>query len=264
MIRRLAHADHAPFLGQGSHGVLENIRGFISNRHAVAGGTVERFGAIVMTDIVESTQAAGELGDERWAATLIRHDAAVRDDIDRHGGECIKFTGDGYLATFAAGEDALRCVAALRDTAARFGLAICTGVHAGAYQPAGQDALGLTVVIASRLMAANDGPNILVSDAVSKAVAGAGFQFGQPQTLRLKGVSQPVVAAELVIGTEAQSAVHRWLPSGDDAHSRPRRRDRVVLAGARRFPRAAHIFAKNPRQSRTAETVRAPRIRSSN
>ncbi|MGB8503006.1 hypothetical protein [Mycobacterium sp.] len=56
-----------------------------------------------MTDIVESTQAAGELGDERWAATLIRHDAAVRDDIDRHGGECIKFTGDGYLATFAAG-----------------------------------------------------------------------------------------------------------------------------------------------------------------
>ena len=53
-----------------------------------------------MTDIVESTQAAGELGDERWAATLIRHDAAVRDDIDRHGGECIKFTGDGYLATF--------------------------------------------------------------------------------------------------------------------------------------------------------------------
>ena len=45
-------------------------------------------------------------------------------------------------------------------------------------QTAGEDAIGLTVIIASRLMSAARAGRILVSNAVSTAVAGASFQFG--------------------------------------------------------------------------------------
>jgi pimeloyl-ACP methyl ester carboxylesterase/class 3 adenylate cyclase len=243
-------ADHAPFMGEGSQEVLDHILDFLGTSRTLTPAPIERFGAILMTDIVESTQAASRLGDESWAHTLMRHDDAVRDDIARNLGECLKFTGDGYLATFGACEDALRCAVALQGTAARFGLAIRCGVHAGSYQPAGQDAVGLAVVIASRLMSATKGPNILVSDAVSNAVAGAGFQFGPARSLSLKGVSSPAIAAELITGSNPTTSAGRWIPDSDEHRPRLTRIDRVLLVGARRIPRAAHIFAKTPEQQR--------------
>jgi pimeloyl-ACP methyl ester carboxylesterase len=245
----LAGADHAPFMGAGSNDVLAHIRDFISDRHPLKPGAVERFGAVLITDIVDSTKAANALGDERWAETLIRHDLDVRQDIARHRGECLKFTGDGYLATFEVCEDALRCAAALSDTAARFDLAIRAGVHAGPYQPAGQDALGLTVIIASRLMSATRAASLLVSESVSNAVAGAGFRFGPARQYTLKGVTQPVVAAELVVSNSPQSYTHRWLPDTSEDQARATRLfDRVIIAGARHFPRAAHLFARASRK----------------
>ena len=53
---------------------------------------------------------------------------AVRDEIDRRRGECLKFTGDGYLATFSLCEEALRCAAALQGIAGEYGFAIRCGV----------------------------------------------------------------------------------------------------------------------------------------
>jgi len=108
----------------------------------------------------------------------MRHDTAVREEIDRRRGECLKFTGDGYLATFSLCEDALRCAAALQGIAGEHGFAIRCGVPAGDYETAGDDAVGLTVIIASRLMSTARAGRILVSDAVSTAMAGANFQFG--------------------------------------------------------------------------------------
>jgi class 3 adenylate cyclase len=82
-----------------------------------------------------------------------------------------KVHGDGYLATFSLCEDALRCTAALQGIAGEYGFAIRCGVHAGDYKTAGEDAIGLTVIIASRLMSAACAGRILVSNAVSTAVA---------------------------------------------------------------------------------------------
>ena len=118
----------------------------------------------------------------------MRHDIAVRDEIDRRRGECLKFTGDGYLATFTLCEDALRCAAALQTIAAEYGFAIRCGVHAGDYTAAGDDAVGLAVIITSRLMSAAGAGQILASNAVLTAVAGASFQFGPEREMTLKGV----------------------------------------------------------------------------
>ncbi len=237
-------ADHAPFVGSGSDHVATEILEFIGGHGSAGPVAGERFGAVVFTDIVDSTLAAARYGDERWAEILMRHDIAVRDEIDRQRGECVKFTGDGYLATFSLCEDALRCAAALQGIAAECGFAIRCGVHAGGYTAAGEDAIGLTVIIASRLMAAAGAGTILVSNAVSTAVRGANFEFARTRDLSLKGVPGTVVATEFITEGDVQNTTSRWRP--DPAVHGPGLTwlDRFVVLGARRFPKASHVLSK--------------------
>ncbi len=252
-------ADHAPFVGSGSDRVAAEVLEFIGGHDKPGPSTSERFGAVLFTDIVDSTVAATQFGDDRWADILIRHDAEVRDEIDRQHGECVKFTGDGYLATFILCEDALRCAAALQRIAGEHGLAIRCGLHAGEYTTAGEDTIGLTVIIASRLMSAARAGTILVSDAVVGAVAGADFQFGRGRNLALKGVPGTVTAAEVV--TDVEHAPRRWRP--DAAVDGPRQNwlDRLVVLGARRFPNAAHVLSKT-RHGRASIRATPKRARS--
>lgn len=205
-------ADHAPFVGSASDQVAAEVLQFIGGHDALSEVARERFGAIVFTDIVDSTREAARFGDERWAELLMRHDAAVRDAIDRRHGECVKFTGDGYLITFNLCEDALRCAAALRGIAAEYGFTIRCGVHAGDYTAAGEEAVGLAVIVASRLMSAAGAGRILASNAVLTAVAGANFELGPDKELTLKGVPGTTVAAELLTDRDVQDTAGRWRP----------------------------------------------------
>jgi pimeloyl-ACP methyl ester carboxylesterase/class 3 adenylate cyclase len=205
-------SDHAPFVGSGSDRVAAEVLDFIGNQDSLGPGALERLGAILFTDIVDSTQVAARYGDGRWAGVLMRHDTAVRDEIDHQRGDCVNFTGDGYLATCSLCEDALRCAAALQGIAGGYGFAIRCGVHAGDYEPAGEDALGLTVIVASRLMSAARAGTILVSDVVLTAVAGAGLQFRPIRKVTLKGVPGTVTAAELVTDVDVQQTTGRWRP----------------------------------------------------
>ena len=237
-------ADHAPFVGSGSEQVAAEVLEFIGDHDALGPVARERFGAIVFTDIVDSTQEAARYGDERWAELLMRHDTAVREEIDRRRGECLKFTGDGYLATFSLCEDALRCAAALQGIAGEYGFAIRCGVHAGDYETAGEDAIGLTVIIASRLMSAARAGRILVSNAVSTAVAGANFQFGSWKELTLKGVPGTTSVAELVTECDVQNTTSRWRPDPVIHGPATTLLDRLVVLGGTRFPKAAHMLSR--------------------
>jgi class 3 adenylate cyclase/pimeloyl-ACP methyl ester carboxylesterase len=240
----LPGADHAPFVGVGSELVADAILEFIASQQSVTPISRERFGAILFIDIVASTQAAASHGDEGWADVLIRHDTAARDHVDRHHGECLKFTGDGYLATFDSCENALRCAAALKQTAAEYGLMIRGGIHAGNYQPAGQDAIGLAVIVASRLMSAAEPGKILVSDVVHAAVAGVSFRFGTARRLTLKGVPGTVTAAPFMSEIDIEQPTGRWRPDPTLYGPYPTRVDRLLTFGAKRFAGAAHVFLK--------------------
>ena len=80
----------------------------------------ERFVAtLLVTDIVDSTKVAVQLGDATWKQLLARHNEAVRLQLDRFRGVEVNTTGDGFLAFFDGAARAVRCAAAIRGGALR-------------------------------------------------------------------------------------------------------------------------------------------------
>jgi hypothetical protein len=59
---------------------------------------------ILFTDIVGSTQRAGELGDRGWHELLEEHNARVRELLGRFGGHELDTAGDGFFASFEGRE----------------------------------------------------------------------------------------------------------------------------------------------------------------
>jgi class 3 adenylate cyclase len=60
--------------------------------------------AILVTDIVGSTQLARELGDDRYFDLVARHQAVVRLEAERGGALSIKPQGDGNFLVFASAD----------------------------------------------------------------------------------------------------------------------------------------------------------------
>ena len=82
-----------------SEAVLGEIEEFLTGARSVA--EPDRVLATVMfTDIVGSTERAGELGDARWRELLAAHQEAVRRELTRFRGREVKTLGDGNLVTF--------------------------------------------------------------------------------------------------------------------------------------------------------------------
>ena len=77
---------------------------------------------LLMTDLVDSTALAAELGDARWRDLLSELFVASRGELERFGGREVDTTGDGMLATFDGPARALHCAAALRRCAHRHGV----------------------------------------------------------------------------------------------------------------------------------------------
>ncbi len=238
-------SDHVPFAGTASPEIASTINEFIAlHRHPAKAVAGSHFAAMLMIDIVDSTSTVVRVGDSAWLSLLRDHDAAVREEIDRHHGECTKFTGDGYLAIFRQCESALECAQALTRIAARFGFVTRCGVNAGDYQPFGDDAIGMPVIVAARLMDRAQPGTALVAESVMTAVAGAGYRFGQRETLVLKGVPFSVSAARLETDTAPPTGTWRTVAWG--SHQDRRSADRLVVAVARRFPGLVRRAASMP------------------
>jgi pimeloyl-ACP methyl ester carboxylesterase len=109
---------------------------------------------VLFTDIVDSTQRAGQLGDQRWRELLDMHDELTSRVIQEFQGQLVKTTGDGILATFDGPRRAIRCAAALRDELQGIGLQIRAGLHTGEVELRDGDVGGIGVHIAARIVAA--------------------------------------------------------------------------------------------------------------
>jgi class 3 adenylate cyclase len=143
---------------------------------------------VLFTDIVGSTERAGRLGDRRWRELLDVHDEVARRLVGDGGGQLIKTTGDGILATFDGPGRAIRCAAALRDELANIGLQLRAGVHVGEVELRDGDVGGMAVHIAARVMAVARPGEVLASRTVRDLVVGSDLVLEGRGTRPLKGV----------------------------------------------------------------------------
>jgi class 3 adenylate cyclase len=143
---------------------------------------------LLMTDLVDSTALAAELGDARWRELLSELFVASRGELERFGGREVDTTGDGMLATFDGPARALHCAAALRRCAHRHGVKVRIGVHVGEVELVGRDVRGIAVHEVTRVTAAAGPDDVLVSD-MTRALAGAaGLRFEDRGVHELKGL----------------------------------------------------------------------------
>ncbi len=144
---------------------------------------------VLFTDIVDSTGRAAALGDERWRAVLAKHDAAIREQVERHRGRFIKSLGDGALAIFDGPSRAISCAGAIRDGLAGLGLEVRAGLHTGECELLPDDDVGgLAVHIGSRVAGLAGPGEILVSSTVRDLVVGSKQVLNDRGEHGLKGV----------------------------------------------------------------------------
>ena len=151
-------------------------------------GAQRVLGAIVFTDIVDSTAMAASLGPTRWRDLLQTHQQDVRLQLDRYRGRLIKSTGDGFLALFDGSERAVRAALAIATSARNDGIEVRVGVHTGEVEIVAGDLAGVSVHLAARVMALAGPGEVLVSATTHELVAGTGLNFEDAGLHELKGI----------------------------------------------------------------------------
>jgi class 3 adenylate cyclase len=156
------------------------------------GGGFDRVVAtLLMTDIVDSTARALELGDGRWRDLLARHDQIVRDQLDRFRGREVTTTGDGFVAVFDGAERAIRAAQQIGKALPSIGLQARAAVHSGEIELDGSNVRGLTVHITSRIMALAGPGEVFASWATRELLAASPIAFADRGLHELKGLSEP-------------------------------------------------------------------------
>jgi class 3 adenylate cyclase len=166
---------------------LDAIQEFLTGARRAATPD-QMLATVLFTDIVGSTQQAGQLGDRRWRELLELHDQAARRWVEAFRGRLVKSTGDGILAIFDSPVRAIRCAAALAEDLRGLGIQIRAGLHTGEIELRDGDVGGIGVHIAARVMAAAGPGEILVSRTVHDLVTGSGIALQDRGTHRLKGI----------------------------------------------------------------------------
>jgi class 3 adenylate cyclase len=148
---------------------------------------------MLMTDIVDSTKLAGQLGDAAWKQRLAEHNRIVRRQLAQHGGREVDTTGDGFLAAFNSAEAALRAALAICATVRTAEVEIRAGVHTGEVDLVdGGDLRGIAVHETARIMAAAGTGAVFTSGLTRVLAAASGLTFRSVGTHALKGFETPV------------------------------------------------------------------------
>src|SRR5215510_3028034 len=138
----------------------------------MAGGPV----TVLFTDLVSSTELLQRVGDEQALRVLRAHQRLLRYAVAVHGGQEVKWTGDGLMSTFASSADAVRCAVAMqqrtRGRAAGERLAMRAGIHVGEALRDESDWVGASVVVARRLCDRAAAGQILCSALVVQVAKG--------------------------------------------------------------------------------------------
>jgi class 3 adenylate cyclase len=144
---------------------------------------------VLFTDIVGSTERAAELGDSGWRALLERHDALVREHVERYRGRFVKSLGDGMLATFDGPSRAISSAIAIRDSVRELSLEARAGLHTGECELLAHDDVGgVAIHIAARISRLAGPGDVLVTSTVRDLIVGSDQILADRGRHQLKGI----------------------------------------------------------------------------
>jgi class 3 adenylate cyclase len=189
--------DLLPYVGETTT-MLDEIESFLTgDRPNLVSDRV--LATVLFTDIVSSTEQALELGDRRWHTMLDTHHEESRARIEHFGGQFVKTTGDGILATFDGPSRAIHCARTIREAADSVGLQTRAGLHTGEVELMGEDIGGVAVHMAARVCALAATGEIWVSESLPSLIVGSGIGFANRGQYELKGVpgTWKLLAAEV-------------------------------------------------------------------
>ena len=146
--------------------------------------------AVLITDIVDSTKWAAEMGDRDWRTLLDRHNDATRRQIKRFGGKEVGNLGDGFVGIFASPSRAVRCALAITDAIAALGISLRSGVHAGEIYLKDGQISGIVAHIAARIAATAHPGEACVSRTVRDLMVGSGLVFEDRGIHQLRGLPE--------------------------------------------------------------------------
>jgi class 3 adenylate cyclase len=146
---------------------------------------------------VEGSTSLWEKAGSLFRRALDHHDALIRAEIERHGGQELTETGDGFLIAFEEADTAAECAVAIQrqleraqwpDVIGRLRARI--GLHSGDVDPRGDEYRGIVLNRAARVLAAAHGGQIVCSSATA-AELGSQWDLLPLGVFRLRGLSAP-------------------------------------------------------------------------
>ncbi len=231
--------------------------------------------ALLLTDVVDSTQLAERLGDAAAAALGAAHDRVARDLLRAWRGREIDKT-DGMLMLFDLAADALGFALAYHAALAKLPVPLKAraGLHVGAVilranppEDVAQGAKlleveGIAKPIAARVMSLALGGQTLLTAEARAALGASALRTQSHGHWHIKGIAEPVELFEAGAegaafapppdSAKAYRVVWRdgiWLPLRDVAHSLPAERDAFIGRQdalnelARRFDSGARLVS---------------------
>ena len=143
---------------------------------------------LMFTDMLGATALASRVGDDAWREISLAHDALIREEVARYGGNVVDAAGDQYFATFEWPVRAISCACSIQDGVRELGVRVRIGLHAGEIEDMGDKVGGVAVHIGARVGALASGGEILVSSTVKDLVEGSGLHFEERGQHDLKGL----------------------------------------------------------------------------
>ena len=196
-VHREAHGMVASTIIEVEPGPVQSFFGTLPEYPAGTPYTASAVRAVLFTDICGSTQFTQTFGDDASTALVREHDAVVRDALKSHGGQEVKHTGDGIMASFhsvsAAVESAvgIQRKFAARNVDAETPIDVRIGISAGEPVTEADDLFGAAVQLAARLCDSSPPTGILASVAVRELCIGKRLSFTDAGRMVLKGFTDP-------------------------------------------------------------------------
>ena len=157
---------------------------------------------IMFSDVSDYSGITERLGDSAAHELLREYTMVVREHIATHAGHEVKSHGDGLMVAFPSVVRAVRCAVDVQQGLAKRNVESTSeeihahiGIHSGEVVRDGDDYLGGTVIIASRLADAAGADEILVSSVARELAAGSReFVFDEAREMSLKGLADARLA----------------------------------------------------------------------